>query len=87
MKYQKEEGVDGRFICGSTSFFPLMNIEERIDFSRSAIEQVSINGLFSVVQVGSPSTDASVRLVKQAEKDGADAIASVPPYYSLLDEI
>ncbi|MEM3638255.1 MAG: dihydrodipicolinate synthase family protein [Conexivisphaerales archaeon] len=86
VKYQKEEGVDGLFICGSTGLFPLMNVEERISFSKSVIEEASKYGLLSVVQVGSPSTDTSVRLARQAEKDGANAIAAVPPYYYLLDE-
>ena len=82
------KGVNGFYACGSTAECFLMTEEERMETAETIIK--TVNGRVPVaVQVGSISTDVSVRLAKQAAADGADYISSVPPFYYQfgLDEI
>lgn len=72
--------VDGLFICGSYGGGPLMSPEQRKIVVETTIDEV--NGLIPViVHVGAISTDVSVDLARHAAANGANRVASVPPYY------
>ncbi|MGD2163242.1 MAG: dihydrodipicolinate synthase family protein [Anaerolineales bacterium] len=72
--------MQGFYICGTYGSGPLMSIEQRKRVFELVAEQA--NGRVALIaHVGSASTDHSVELAQHAEKAGADAIASVPPYY------
>jgi N-acetylneuraminate lyase/4-hydroxy-tetrahydrodipicolinate synthase len=75
--------VDGMFVCGSYGSGPLMSTEERQHVFEIASETVTDKPL--IVHVGASTTAASVGLAQHAEKHGAVAVASVPPYYYSYD--
>lgn len=73
-------GIHGLFIGGSNGLGPMMSIEQRKFLTEISLNQ--INGrVTSIIHVGSPNFNTSLELAKHAEKFGANAIASVPPYY------
>src|SRR5262249_5561424 len=77
-------GLDGVLACGSTGEFAALEEEERPAVTEAAIG-AGAGRLAVAVQVGTPSTRASVRLARPAAAAGADAIACVTPYYHRTD--
>lgn len=74
------QGLDGAYILGSTGQGLLFNEEQRKSVTQRVCEV--IKGRIPVmVQVGSLTTEESVRLAGYAEQCGADAISSVGPVY------
>jgi N-acetylneuraminate lyase/4-hydroxy-tetrahydrodipicolinate synthase len=72
--------VHGYYICGTYGSGPLMRIDQRELVLEKIVERVK--GSKSIVaHIGSPDTETAVKLAKHAEDVGADAVASVPPYY------
>lgn len=75
-----DQGADGFYLTGSTGACFTMTMEERMHVVETVIDHV--NGRKPViVHVGDIGTKKSIELAKQAEKAGADAISSVPPFY------
>lgn len=74
------QGMDGLYILGSTGQGVLFTEEQRKKVTSLVIE-VTAKRCPVMVQVGSLTTDESVRLAKHAEKSGADAVSSVGPIY------
>jgi dihydrodipicolinate synthase/N-acetylneuraminate lyase len=72
--------VHGLWICGSYGGGPLMDEQERRLVAETAVEKVG-KRIPVVIHVGCPDTEQTVRLAKHAEQIGADAVASVTPYY------
>ncbi|MET0440186.1 MAG: dihydrodipicolinate synthase family protein [Devosia sp.] len=73
-------GVDGLYVTGSTGEAFMMSPEER----KRALEVVTdeVKGRVPVIaHIGAISTSLSIDLAKHAEKVGADALSSVPPFY------
>ncbi|MBO9589159.1 dihydrodipicolinate synthase family protein [Devosia sp.] len=73
-------GVDGLYVTGSTGEAFMMSPEER----KRALEVVTdeVKGRVPVIaHIGAISTHLSIDLAKHAEKVGADALSSVPPFY------
>jgi N-acetylneuraminate lyase len=73
-------GVDGLYVTGSTGEAFMMSPEER----KHALEVVTdeVKGRVPVIaHIGAISTHLSIDLAKHAEKAGADALSSVPPFY------
>jgi len=73
-------GVDGLYVTGSTGEAFMMSPEER----KRALEVVTdeVKGRVPVIaHIGAISTNLSIDLAKHAEKVGADALSSVPPFY------
>lgn len=75
-----EKGIKGFYINGTYGLGPLMTVEERKKSAEVFIENAK-NNVTTIVHVGSSSLNASIELAKHAEDIGADAIASVPPFY------
>ena len=75
-----EEGADGFYVTGSTGECFLLTDEERIQIVAVVAEEV--NGRVPVVaHVGKIGAAQAAKLAKEAEKAGADAVSSVPPFY------
>lgn len=73
-------GVDGLYVTGSTGEAFMMSPEER----KRALEVVTdeVKGRVPVIaHIGAISTNLSIDLAKHAERVGADALSSVPPFY------
>ncbi len=74
-----KEGANGIYAGGSSAECFLLTDDERKKTLETIIE--AANGAFIVAHVGNIGTDKSIELAHHAEKAGADAIASVPPFY------
>lgn len=80
LAYNLKMGIKGFYVCGSTGEAFLLTEEERIRIMRFVAQQVRGRATL-IAHVGCISTDASVRLAREAEKWGYDAISSVAPFY------
>src|SRR6188472_1863112 len=72
--------LDGIYLLGSTGQGFLFSEAERMHIAELSIAIVN-KRLPVIVQVGSLSTDESVRLARHATLKGADGISSVGPVY------
>lgn len=80
LDFQIEKGVHGIWLSGTYGAGPLMTVEQRKRLVEMSVRHVG--GKMSViVHVGSSSPDSVIELARHAEKTGADAIGSVPPFY------
>ena len=75
-----DRGVHGLYLTGSTGEGFLMTTEERKKVVEDVIDE-NRSRLPIIVHVGAIGTRISIDLAKHAEKAGADAISSVPPFY------
>jgi 4-hydroxy-tetrahydrodipicolinate synthase len=80
VKFQLSKGTEGIFPCGSTGLGPMLRVEER-KIVAEAVVGAAGGAVPVVVQVGCADTTSTVELAKYAEKVGADAVASLTPYY------
>ena len=80
VSFQISKGTEGIFPCGSTGLGPALGLEERKAVAE-AVLGAAHGRVPVVVQVGAADTDSSVVLAKHAEEKGADAVASLTPYY------
>lgn len=75
-----EKGVSGIFPLGSNGEFHVLSNQEKMDFAKAVIEQVS--GRVPVyVGTGACSTAETIQLSKQAESLGADVLSVITPYF------
>ena len=80
-KHLISTGSDSILICGTTGESPTLSIEEKIEILNS-VKRAAANRAKIIFGAGSNSTQNAVKLTKMAEKEGADAILSVVPYYN-----
>jgi len=74
-------GTDSILVAGTTGESPTLTFEEEIELL-STVKR-AIKGKAKVVMgAGSNSTQTAVKMSKLAEKEGADVILSVVPYYN-----
>jgi len=85
LDFQINKGSLGVFLCGTYGSGPLMSLNERKKVVEVSVDQIN-NRISAIVHVGTANTKDSVELAKHAEEIGADAVASVPPYYYKHDE-
>ena len=78
--YHVDAGTDGLFLCGSLGTGPAMSTEERKRVAAIAMESAA-GRLGIIVHVGSLNPFEAVELSRHAERLGADAVASIPPFY------
>ncbi|MCM1003273.1 MAG: 4-hydroxy-tetrahydrodipicolinate synthase [Candidatus Gastranaerophilales bacterium] len=74
-------GSDAVLVTGTTGESPTLTFEEEIEILASAKRAVRNQGKV-IMGAGSNSTETAVKVAKAAEKEGADAILSVVPYYN-----
>lgn len=76
-----ENGSDAVLVAGTTGESPTLTFDEEIEIMCSA--KRAVNGKGKVIMgTGSNSTETAVMMSKRAQKEGADAILSVVPYYN-----
>lgn len=81
IEFQIANGTDAIIVCGTTGESATMTMEEHSEVVRFCVKQVA--GRIPVVAgTGSNDTKAAIQLSKDAEKDGADAVLLVTPYYN-----
>ncbi len=74
-------GTDAIIICGTTGESATMTEEEHSEAIRFTIERVK-HRIPVIAGTGSNCTRTAVELSKEAEKDGADGLLLVTPYYN-----
>lgn len=80
VKFNLDKGVNGFYVCGSTSEAFLMTDCERKKVLETVCEEV--NGKAAIIaHVGNVGEAHAVALAEHAKETGADAISSVPPFY------
>ncbi|MBN1934756.1 MAG: dihydrodipicolinate synthase family protein [Anaerolineae bacterium] len=73
-------GAGGFYVCGGTGEGILLPVEARQLMAETVLEQV--NGRVPViVHVGAAATADALVLARHAEQAGANAVASIPPFY------
>ncbi len=75
-----DKGVHGIFILGSNGEFHVIDEQEKIAFTKAVVEIVD-HRVPVYVGTGCCSTKETVRLSKQAEALGADALSVITPYF------
>lgn len=74
-------GTDAIIICGTTGESATMTEEEHSEAIRFTVERVK-HRIPVIAGTGSNCTRTAVELSKEAEKDGADGLLLVTPYYN-----
>lgn len=75
-----EEGADGFYVTGSTGECFLLTDEERIKILDAVTE--TVEGKVPVIaHVGKIGAAQAVHLAKEAQRTGAFAVSSIPPFY------
>lgn len=80
-KHLIANGSDSIIIAGTTGESPTLTHDEEIEIL-STVKRAAANKVKVIIGTGSNSTDTAVKMSKIAEKEGADAILSVVPYYN-----
>lgn len=81
IEYQIENGVAAIVPCGTTGEAPTLSGEEKKRVIAFTIRRV--DGRIPVIAgCGSPSTDYAAEYAANAEKEGADGLLVVTPYYN-----
>lgn len=79
--FQIDNGTDAIIICGTTGESATLSEEEHSEAIRFAVK--AVGGRAPVIAgTGSNCTATAVKLSVDAEKDGADALLVVTPYYN-----
>ncbi|WP_409305478.1 4-hydroxy-tetrahydrodipicolinate synthase [Peribacillus sp. SCS-155] len=81
VNYLIENGTDSIVLAGTTGESPTLSSEEKIALLRHVAKIVD-KRIPIIMGTGSNNTYASIELTKKAEKNGADAIMLVGPYYN-----
>ena len=74
-------GSDAILVAGTTGETPTLTHEEELEILSSVKRAVNNKGKV-IMGTGSNSTETAIMMSKKAEKEGADAILSVVPYYN-----
>ncbi|WP_226665612.1 4-hydroxy-tetrahydrodipicolinate synthase [Metabacillus litoralis] len=79
--YLINHGTESLVVAGTTGESPTLSTEEKLALIKHTVKEV--NGRIPVIAgTGSNNTAASIKLTKQAEEAGVDAIMLVTPYYN-----
>ena len=80
-KHLANNGSDGILVAGTTGESPTLTHEEELELL-STVKR-AVNGKSKVIMgAGSNSTKTAVEMTKRVEKEGADAVLTVVPYYN-----
>ena len=81
LRFQLDAGIDALLVCGTTGEAPTLSDDEAetllCETVKTAQKSVPI-----IMGIGSNCTAHAVEKAKNAEKNGADALLSVTPYYN-----
>lgn len=79
--YLVENGSDSLLITATTGESPTLTFDEEFEIL-SSVKRAVKSKTNIIMSTGSNSTDTAVEATKRAEKEGADAVLSVIPYYN-----
>lgn len=80
-KHLVKNGSDAILVAGTTGESPTLTHEEELELL-STVKSAVENKAKVVMGAGSNSTDTAIKMTKKIEKEGADAILTVVPYYN-----
>jgi len=80
VQYQVRSGVHGLFPLGTTGMGPAMEPDERKHVAEIVVNEAK-GRVPVIVQVGAADPIVSLDLARHAERFGADAVASLTPFY------
>ncbi len=80
-KHLIKNGSDAILVAGTTGESPTLVHEEELEVL-STVKRAVANKAKVIIGAGSNSTETAVKMSKLVEKEGADAILSVVPYYN-----
>lgn len=80
-KHLVKNGSDAILVAGTTGESPTLTHEEELEIL-STVQRAVGNKAKVIFGAGSNSTETAVKMSKKAEKEEADAILSVVPYYN-----
>ena len=78
---QIEQGTDAVIVCGTTGEASTLSYEEHMETIRMCVSMVQ-KRVPVIAGTGSNCTKSAVRLSKEAQSAGADALLVVSPYYN-----
>ena len=81
LRFQLDEGIDALLVCGTTGEAPTLSDDEAITLLRETVKTVQ-KSVPVIMGVGSNCTAHAVEKARRAEKNGADALLAVTPYYN-----
>lgn len=79
MQWHKSQGADGVVVLGTSGEFPSFSQAERKTITETAIK--NRNGLNIIVGPGTSNIIETIDLATHAEKNGADGLLVIPPFY------
>lgn len=80
VNWNLEQGVDGFFLCGSSSEAFVLSVEERKRIMEVVTDEVA-GRCPLIAHIGMIATRDAIDLAQHAASCGVDAMASVPPFY------
>lgn len=80
-KHLMNNGSDAILVAATTGESPTLTFEEEIEIL-STVKRAVENKVQVIFSSGSNNTETAVKMTKLAEKEGADAILSIVPYYN-----
>jgi 4-hydroxy-tetrahydrodipicolinate synthase len=80
VNFQLQHKVDGFFVCGTTGLGPAMAADQRKKVSEIVVKETKAR-VPVIVQVGAADPASSLELAVHAARIGADALASLTPFY------
>ncbi len=80
VQFQIKSGVNGLFPLGTTGMGPALEPDERKRVAEIVVKEAK-GKIPVIVQVGAADPIVSIDLARHAERFGADAVASLTPFY------
>ena len=81
LRFQLDSGIDALLVCGTTGEAPTLTDDEATTLLCEAVKAAQ-RSIPVVMGIGSNCTAHAVEKAKSAEKNGADALLAVTPYYN-----
>ena len=87
LDYVTAQDVNGLYVGGSSGEDGLMDVSELIELQNVVAAYTPTKPMTLIAHVGRPSLNASIKLAKNAEKQGYQALSALPPHaYPFSDE-
>jgi len=81
VSYLAKNGVPSIFIGGSYGGFALLDLDERSRLNAASIKAAQSHGMTSLVNCASSNLRDTLRMVREANESGADAVCFMSPLY------
>ncbi len=85
LDFELSQGADGFYICGGTGEGLVMQPEQREELTELVVSHLRGRAP-CIAHVAAMQLDVTLRLARQAEAAGCDAVAAIPPIYFMYSE-